>query len=378
MKPTVLGVYESYANARSAQRALGEAGVAQADIAIYSISVDAPREKGPRVYLQGAVDTHHHHRRVFEQLEQLFARIFTKGEYPPDPEDYREFIRRGGTIVSADVSETQVDIALEAMRRTGAADIEERANVWHTGSAKAENTEHPAHPDGAMAGKYAMQKEAMRARQDDTPDASAVRTTPSPGNAAAAGPDAHGSAFSSTDPNLRQITTRAEARGSTSPTGKQSHESGVDQAGFGRMDTCAGLKSHAAQPTDGTSAASKAQRPQGPQHPQYPQHPQHPLGSGYMGDPGLGTPRDGAGQADSEFREDYETYYENTGASYDEYRRAHSHGAMLGRDERYRGADWQGVEARARATWEARYPESAWERFKTAVRHGWERVRRGG
>ncbi|WP_433706243.1 hypothetical protein [Paraburkholderia sacchari] len=368
MKPTVLGVYESYANARSAQRALGEAGVAQADIAIYSISVDAPREKGPRVYLQGAVDTHHHHRRVFEQLGQLFARIFTKGEYPPDAEDYREFVRRGGTIVSADVSETQVDIALEAMRRTGAADIEERANVWRTGSAKAENTEHPAHPDDAMAGKYAMQKEAMRAQQGDTPAALAVRTTPSSGTTAAAGPDVdvHGSAFSSTDPNLRQISTRAERRGSTPPIGKQSPASGVDQAGFGRMDTDAGLKSHAAQATDGTSAASKAPRPQ------------HPLGSGYMGDPGLGTPQDGAGQDDSEFREDYETYYENTGASYDEYRCAHSHGATLGRDERYRGADWQGVEARARATWEARYPESAWERFKTAVRHGWERVRRGG
>src|SRR4051794_25860620 len=46
MRQTVLGVFDSYADARSAQRTLGEAGVAQADIAIYSMSTDAPVERG--------------------------------------------------------------------------------------------------------------------------------------------------------------------------------------------------------------------------------------------------------------------------------------------------------------------------------------------
>jgi hypothetical protein len=109
---------------------------------------------------------------------------------------------------------------------------------------------------------------------------------------------------------------------------KELHTSGASGAAFARTNTDAVLKPHTAPATDDTSAASKAQRP--------------------------------------------------TGASYDEYRRAYSHGATLGRDERYRGADWQGVEPSARANWESRYPESGWERFKTAVRHGWERVTRGG
>ena len=30
----------------------------------------------------------------------------------------------------------------------------------------------------------------------------------------------------------------------------------------------------------------------------------------------------------------------------------------------------------ARRDWEARYPDSAWERFKDSVRHGWERLTR--
>jgi hypothetical protein len=361
MRPTVLGVYDSYANARSAQRALGEAGMAQADIAIYSISIDAPREKGPRVYAQGAIDTHHH-KKVFDQLEQLFARIFTPEEYPPEAEDYREFIRRGGTIVSADASETQVDLALEAMRRTGAADIEECANAWRTGPAKAQSPVHTAHPGSAMARDYAV---VTHGRQGDTPAASSVRPTPSPGIPAAAKADLHGTALSSADPNaaagMQQVSTRTDGRGSNPPMGKQSHAPSASDAGFARTNTDAGLRSHTAQAHDGNPAASKAQRP-----------------TGFMGDPGLGTPQGDASQYDSEFRKDYDAHYANTGASFDVYRRAYSHGATLGRDERYRGADWAGVEASARANWESRYPESGWERFKTAVRHGWERVTRGG
>ena len=338
MRPTVLGVYDSYANARSAQRALGEAGMAQADIAIYSISVDAPREKGPRVYIQGAVDTHHH-KKVFDRLEQLFARIFTREEYPPDAEDYREFIRRGGTVVSADVSESQVDQAIETMLRMGAADIEERANAWRTGSAKAQGKEHATHPGGAMGGEHARQHEATHGWHGDTRAASAVRPTPSPGTSTAAG------------------------RGSTPPLEKQPHASGASEAGFARTNPDAGGKVHTAQAPDGSAAAPNAQRP---------------LGTGFIGDPGLGAQHGDPHPDDNEFKKDYDTHYANTGASYDEYRRAYSHGATLGRDERYRGADWQGVEASARANWESRYPESGWERFKTAVRHGWERVRGGG
>jgi hypothetical protein len=125
MRQTVIGVYDSYVDACSAQRALCEAGVAQADISLYSTSVSTPVEKGPRVYTPGSGGLRHQ-TPVFDQLEQLFARLFESGEYPPEAEDYREFIRRGGTIVSADVSEMQVDLARNVMRRMGAADIEER------------------------------------------------------------------------------------------------------------------------------------------------------------------------------------------------------------------------------------------------------------
>lgn len=167
MRQTVLGVYDSYGSARSAQKALGDAGVAQADIAIYSMSVEAPLEKGPRVYAPGASEAEQH-TPVFDQLERLFARLFTHGAYPPETEDYREFIRRGGSVVSADVSEMQVNLAREVMRSAGAADIEERSSAWHdasshapSGHARAPGNSHETSPEAAAQTRHATYASAV-------------------------------------------------------------------------------------------------------------------------------------------------------------------------------------------------------------------------
>lgn len=89
-------------------------------------------------------------------------------------------------------------------------------------------------------------------------------------------------------------------------------------------------------------------------------------------------PWDEYGVHEDEFRRDYDARYANTGAPYEDYQRAYQHGATVGRDERYRDHDWPDAEADVRKHWETHYPESGWERFKAAVRHGWERVRGRG
>ncbi|TDG03201.1 hypothetical protein E1N52_35950 [Paraburkholderia guartelaensis] len=183
MRQTVLGVYDSYGSARSAQKALGEAGVAQADIAIYSMSVEAPMDKGPRVYASGASDAGQP-TPVFDQLERLFARLFTHGAYPPETEDYREFIRRGGTVVSADVSEMQVNLAREVMRSAGAADIEERSSAWRNAS-------------------------SGMARSRSTAGVSGNLREPSPEAAAETRHAAFSSAVPTVVSGMQQVTTRA-------------------------------------------------------------------------------------------------------------------------------------------------------------------------
>jgi hypothetical protein len=272
MRQTVLGVYDNYADACSAQRALGEAGVAPADIAVYSMSVAAPVEKGPRVYAPGSGGVQHRIP-VFDQLDQLFAQLFKQGEYPPETEDYKEFVRRGGAVVSADVPEMQVDLARDVMRRAGAADIDERSRAWWAEPAQA------ATPEGAQ------------------PDSSAAVRAPSRQYGPAVAPNTVG--------GMQQVTTRPQATQSRPPIERQQQ----------------------------TSA------------------------KGLVGDPVMGTPLDDEISRD-ESPKDYDADDMKTGAPDGLYRRAYLPRTTPLYDERNRRQ------------------ASGWDRFKAAVRHGWERVTR--
>ena len=77
------------------------------------------------------------------------------------------------------------------------------------------------------------------------------------------------------------------------------------------------------------------------------------------------------------FRKHYATAFAGRGAAYTEYEPAYRYGYELSRNERYRGRDWAALEADARRDWEAQHP-STWERFKDAVRYGWESITGNG
>jgi hypothetical protein len=198
----------------------------------------------------------------------------------------------------------------------------------------------------------------------DTSPPSALPPESASDDTAAAGAEAQRPAFPSPGPNMvggmQQVRTRTEGRRSSPSMEQQQQLSGVPDVGLARtsVGVDADLKSRAASPPDDSMSGARGEQTSG---------------TGLVGDPVMGTPLDDDPYDDA-FRRDYDARYANTGASYDEYRRAYTHGATLGQDERYRAQDWQQVEPSAREDWESRYPESGWERFKAAVRHGWERV----
>lgn len=72
-------------------------------------------------------------------------------------------------------------------------------------------------------------------------------------------------------------------------------------------------------------------------------------------------------------------YGSNSGAgAYDEYRPAYTYGSEMAQNDKYRGRPWNDVEGDLRSDWDTRYPgeQSTWEKMKSAVRHGWERMMR--
>lgn len=82
---------------------------------------------------------------------------------------------------------------------------------------------------------------------------------------------------------------------------------------------------------------------------------------------------------DSAYRSHWNaTYSTSTEVStYDEYKPAYSYGSDMARSEKYRGRQWNEVESDLRSDWDTRYGsggQSTWEKMKSAVRHGWDRI----
>lgn len=80
------------------------------------------------------------------------------------------------------------------------------------------------------------------------------------------------------------------------------------------------------------------------------------------------------GTDDSYYRSHFDSNYASGGGRYEDYAPAYSYGSSMAGSDQYRGRQWNDVESNLRSDWEARNPGSAWDKFKAAVRHGWERI----
>jgi len=77
---------------------------------------------------------------------------------------------------------------------------------------------------------------------------------------------------------------------------------------------------------------------------------------------------------DDYYRGHWSSNFANLGGSFDEYAPAYRYGASMRGSDSYRGRSWDESETTLRSNWESHNPTSAWDKFKDAVRHGWERM----
>ena len=80
------------------------------------------------------------------------------------------------------------------------------------------------------------------------------------------------------------------------------------------------------------------------------------------------------GPYEPDFRQNYESNYANSGYGYDQYRPAYQYGFGLAKDPRYTTMDWNELEMQAHRNWNEG-TMGPWERYKDAVRYGYERGR---
>ena len=73
-----------------------------------------------------------------------------------------------------------------------------------------------------------------------------------------------------------------------------------------------------------------------------------------------------------EFKDHYDRHYAGSGYGYNQYRPAYQYGYGLATDSRYNTMEWSTLEVQARRGWDEA-TLGLWDRYKDAVRFGWER-----
>jgi stress response protein YsnF len=82
----------------------------------------------------------------------------------------------------------------------------------------------------------------------------------------------------------------------------------------------------------------------------------------------------GTVDGDTYFYSHWSRTYASLGGAYEDYEPAYRYGSDMRASSSYRNSSWDDAENTLRRDWESRYPQSAWEKFKAAIRHGWDRI----
>lgn len=91
-------------------------------------------------------------------------------------------------------------------------------------------------------------------------------------------------------------------------------------------------------------------------------------------DIGATSRRDDFDTFEPEFRNHYETTYSRSGYDYSRYQPAYRYGYDLASSRRYQGRDWNTIEPDVRRQWEQDHPQDAWDQYEDAVYQGWNTV----
>jgi uncharacterized protein (TIGR02271 family) len=138
MTQTIVGVFDSLADAQRAADRLAQDGIARTDIQVHAQDTSGgadvagePLENSATARTVAA-DTEDGAPRE-GGVAHFFRKLFGDDDEPAEAGHYRESVRRGHALMSVDVTdEARIDAVRAAMNEAGAMDIDERVTQWKT------------------------------------------------------------------------------------------------------------------------------------------------------------------------------------------------------------------------------------------------------
>ncbi|AKJ27471.1 YsnF/AvaK domain-containing protein [Caldimonas brevitalea] len=357
MRQTVVGVFDRYAAAQQAANTLAARGIDPDDIHVTAADDDIEAQDPSLRRDDGG---------VMGSVRNFFSELFG-----PDDEhevgQYAEAMRHGAAVVKVDVEdEPLVDVAREALVSAGAVDVEEHMSQWRGTTAQGStatgldsagtNTNTlksgisgqeqviPVVKEELEVGKRSVQAGGVRvyARTVETPVQESL--------------------------DLASEHARVERR----PVNRPATDADLRAA---QQDRTLEVRETAEKAVVSKSARVVEEVVVGKDV----THQQEVVRDNLKRTE-VEVERLGAGSSrpfetyDTDFRSHFDTSYAASGARYEDYLPAYRYGHGMAGDSRYAGRRWEDFEPELQREWTASNPNSPWDRFKLAVRHGWERV----
>lgn len=379
MENTVIGVYDSYAQAQNAMNELLSSGYSRNDIQLNPESDSAAR-----------TDTQESSGGIGNFFRSLFG-MDEKSEYRTHGDIYSEAVRRGSCVLTVHAdSEEQRDRATEIMNRYDPIDIDERSEQWRSQGWSGYDESAPVY------GAADIERERSQYAQN-LPD-EATRT--------------------SATQNLQQGTTKIPVVEEELRVGKREVQRGgvrvyqrlrerpvqesvqlreehvtverhavdqpateADMAAF--KEGSIELREMAEEAVVSKTARVVEEVTIGKEVEQHTEEISDTVRRTDVEVEQLGaadTTRrtdfaDTTATADDvDYRTHWQNAYGTSGGRYEDYDAAYRYGSTMAGSGRFKNYQWTDVEPQLRSDWESSHPESTWDKVKDAVRYGAERI----
>jgi uncharacterized protein (TIGR02271 family) len=372
MRQTVVGVFDRYAQAQHAAQQLRESGFGDS---VY-VTEDVEGSTGSSAGTTTAPERRDEG--VLASVRHFFSDLFGNDD-DREVGPYAEAVRRGGAVVKVEVDEdNQADAARSALEAAGAIDIDERAQEWRAsgwdegtslrrGSASGSDASLSASGTGANLGGTARTTAGPR-EGDVIP---VVREEVQVGKRLVSTGGVRVYAHTVTEPVHESVELRSEhAEVERRQVDRPAGSADLDALG----DRTIEVRETAERPVVAKEARVVEEVRVGKKVKTRTEDISDSVRHTEVEVENL----DGE-SATRDFNVDahrahWQSNYAVSGGTWDEYEPAYRYGHSMRSDSRYSGRDWAEVEPDARRDWESQHQGSAWERFKAAVRHGWDRM----
>jgi len=351
---TVVGVFDDRSTAQNVVEELVNSGFERSSIEINSHDSYASDAARGNTGLTGEVRDH-----SGGGISGFFRRMF--GDNDRDNYgNYAEAVRRGSTMVSVTTNEQNAERAADILDRNGAVDVDERAQSWRQrGYGGYDESAAPLSRDE-------IDRERQYYKQDnDTRSIPVVQEELEVGKRTVRRGGVRVFNRVVEQPVEEQVTLREEhVRVDRHPTDRAATEADLRGGEVIEVTEMAeepvvGKRSRVVEEvTIGKETTSRTET---------------------IRDTVRRTDVDveklhGGNDYSSDFRNDFQTRYGSSGASYDTYAPSYEYGYRMASDQRYQGKRWEDVESHLRTDYERQYPNSKWEQMKDSVRYGWNKV----